>query len=239
MNNTNIHNFFYQKKQHGNLFIVLLPVSALPCTLVLLTVSVCLSRASMKGLKSERPYWSSSMSEVQALVPAGWVDSCPWATLLGQHRRAEWSWDLHFWFWFLQHHFYWLTHCPPLYLLGEALAEALLEARAQATITLSGIPLTRLQWWIFHGLLRPVPNHCCYLLMTKVSTGHSNHTVGYRGARGRESQPYLASPESTGRSKLQRTSQRHSTPILLWNVFFFFWLYKFEIITPFHISIFS
>lgn len=36
------------------------------------------------------------MSEVQALVPAGWVDSCLWATLLGLHSRAEWRWDVHF-----------------------------------------------------------------------------------------------------------------------------------------------
>lgn len=64
------------------------------------------------------------MTEVQALVPAGWVDSCPWATLLGLHSRAEWSWDVHFWFWSPQHHFYWATHCPVLYLLREALAEA-------------------------------------------------------------------------------------------------------------------
>lgn len=57
------------------------------------------------------------MSEVQALVPAGWVDSCPWATLLGLHSRAEWSWDVHFWFWSPQHHFYWPMHCPVPYLL--------------------------------------------------------------------------------------------------------------------------
>lgn len=69
------------------------------------------------------------MSEVQALVPAGWVDSRLWATLLGQHGRAEWSRDVHFWFWSLQHHFYWLTHRPVLYLLRETLAEASMEAR--------------------------------------------------------------------------------------------------------------
>lgn len=124
------------------------------------------------------------MSEVQALVPAGWVDSCPWATLLGLHSRAEWSWDVHFWFWSPQHHFYWPMHYPVPYLLREALAEALLETRTQATVALSGLPLTSLWWWIFHGLLRPSPNHCCHLLATAVSTDHSNHKLGYHGTQG-------------------------------------------------------
>lgn len=149
--------------------------------------SVCLSHACMKGLKGEGPYWSSSMSEVQALVPAGWLDSCLWATLLGLHRRAEWSWDVHFWFWSSQHHFYWPTHCPVLYLLREALAGASLEAWTQATIALSELLLTSLWWWILYGLLRPSPNHCCHLPATAVSTDHGNHKLGYHGTQGWES----------------------------------------------------
>lgn len=123
------------------------------------------------------------MSEVQALVPAGWLDSCLWATLLVLHSRAEWSWDVHFWFWSLQHQFYWPTHCLVLYLLREALAEASLEARTQAAAALSRLPSTSLWWWIFHGLLRPGSNHCCHLLATVVSTDHSNHKLGYRGTQ--------------------------------------------------------
>lgn len=52
------------------------------------------------------------MSEVRALVPAGWVDSRPWATLLGLHSGAERGWDVHFWFWSPQHHIYWPTRWP-------------------------------------------------------------------------------------------------------------------------------
>lgn len=109
------------------------------------------------------------MSEDQALVPAGWVDSCPWATLLGLHSRAEQGWDVHFWFWSPQHHFYWPTHCPVLYLLREGLAGAQLQPWTRAIITLSQLLLTSLGWWIFHGLLRPRLNHRCHLQATPVS----------------------------------------------------------------------
>lgn len=55
-----------------------------------------------------------------------------------------------------------------------------------------GLLLTSLGWWIFHGLLRPSPNHCCHLLATAVSTDHGNHKSGYRGTQGWESQCLLS-----------------------------------------------
>lgn len=46
-----------------------------------------------------------------------------------------------------------------------------------------GLLLTSSGWWIFHGPLRPGPNHCCHLQAADVSTDHGNHKLGYRGTQ--------------------------------------------------------
>lgn len=130
-------------------------------------VSLSAEDAPVWGDLAEGPYWSSTMSEVQALVPAEWVDSRPWATLLGLHSGAERGWDVHFWFWSPQHHIYWPTRCPVLCSLREALAGVQLQTWTPAIITLSQLLLTSLGWWTFHGPPRPRLNHWCHLQATR------------------------------------------------------------------------
>lgn len=135
--------------------------SSRPCRLHF-RQSACLSRASMRGLKSEGPYWSSSKSEVRALVPAGWVaavhEPLYWANIAGLSGTGMCTFDfdlsnitsidrrtvLRFTCWekYLLRPSWNPRHKPPSHCLACS--------------------CQTLWWWIFHGLLRLTPNHCCH-----------------------------------------------------------------------------